>query len=305
MKVGLCRNHMLEPHIAAGIRAAGDELVDYADSGCDIYIAWGWPMAQEVERSIRVHRAKNMPPIVCVDRGMIDPTRRIFAINGWGALAHYHAPRALPFEDVVCLADPEGPVLIIGQVPRAQKRCGEVDQWDSPGYERWVAAELAKPNRKFREHPRVYNLQGHKVRQATLAEDLDGCAGAIGWNSTALIHAAMLGYPVETVEAHGMLLRFSPRGIFGLEWTLTECAEGTAWNVIRAVRAGELPKEPMPPVYRPPCAPSPAIAEARAPAAAGPESAAPKARRRGNARPPASRARPSARRSKSPPTLRE
>jgi hypothetical protein len=92
---------------------------------------------------------------------------------------------------------------VLGHVSSTeQQRQGLIDVWHTKGGDAWLVGELEKPGRKFRPHPRMWPPTTAE-RQPTLAEDLKGCSGAVGWNSTAVVHARLLGYPANTVEPHG------------------------------------------------------------------------------------------------------
>jgi hypothetical protein len=241
VKIGIKRSPHLEA-VVLGIQARKHRLVDTADTGCDAYLCWGWPQAREVQEQEMAPWCK--APLICVDahpfalKTNATSGSRIMSINGWGAKADYAKVRDVEWTDppVSPHYDPDGPVLVLGQVGTEQKsRRGEIDVWVTDGYEQWVEKELQKPNRKFREHPRswMHRIGRDGVHQPTLEEDLKGCSGVIGWNSTAMVHAQLLGYPViEAVEEHAYVRRFSLKDLAELECTLPDLRSGIAWKAI-------------------------------------------------------------------------
>jgi hypothetical protein len=223
VRVGVRFNAALGP-VPDGVRAAGDTVID-ADAGGDVAVAFGWPMA----KTLRAQFPNR--PVFCVDKGLVRPERRIFALNGWGAAATYHEPRPVELS-IRPRNTPGGPILVLGQVD--EEHALGSDQWDSgAGYREWLARELAQPNRKFREHPRVAQHRATHERYPTLAEDLAGCACAVGWNSSAAVEAITLGWPAFQFSPTAYLTRFDVHALAGLEWTIAEIRAGDAWRVLR------------------------------------------------------------------------
>lgn len=235
MRIGL----RASPHLDAtcqGIKACGVQFSSTYDTGCDWYLCWGWPQAEQVARD----NGGRTDAIICVDahpfalRSGDRSGARIIQLGNWGFMAEYpHAPERC--EELVEVprskATAGGPVLVLGHVASTEQlRQGLVDVWHTPGGDAWIAAELGRPNRKYRPHPRMW---AEERPQASLAEDLEGCSAAVAWNSTAAIHARMLGYPAGTIEPHGW-------GGFDLDYLATlavspqELRSGDYWrNVYR------------------------------------------------------------------------
>jgi hypothetical protein len=203
-KIGL----RVSPHLEAvcqGIKACGENFTSTYDTGCDFWLCWGWPQAEQVVRDGGVPER-----IICVDAHPFalahgDRTgARILQLGNWGYKAAY--PIAREFKHVKVpksKAVAGGPVLVLGHVASTEQiRQGLVDVWYTPGGDAWLADELQQktPPRRFRPHPRMWNRD---EQQPTLAQDLKGCSRAIAWNSTSAIHARLLGYPATTVEPHG------------------------------------------------------------------------------------------------------
>ena len=234
MKIGVRKS----PHIATlvdAIRESGDEIVSTYDTGADWYLCWGWPQAEQVERD----NGGRADSIICIDAHPFSLApgdksgARIFQLGNWGFLAEYPIPERGDLVDAITppksKAKDGGPVLVLGHVSSTEQQRGElVDVWYTPGGDKWLAAELCKPNRKFRPHPRMWT---EARQQPTLADDLKGCSSAVAWNSTAAVHARLLGYPAETYEAHGWAqfdlgflawLRVSPADVkSGVYWRTT------------------------------------------------------------------------------------
>lgn len=204
MKIGIRKS----PHLDAlvlGIEACGDILTSVYDMGCDVWLCWGWPQAEQVMRD-----GAPSARIICVDAhpfALMAGDRsgdRILQLGNWGALARYPSVPAEPMLRSPSRSEPFGPTLVLGQVYTAeQRRLGLVDTWHTGGYEQWVRGELAKPNRKFRKHPRVWMVENSGQVQPSLADDLRGCFSVASWNSTAGVHAQLLGYPATAAEPHG------------------------------------------------------------------------------------------------------
>jgi hypothetical protein len=126
-----------------------------------------------------------------------------------------------------------GPVLVIGQVYTAeQKRQGLVDVWHTGGYEDWLTHEMAKPGRVYRKHPRVWMVENPGELQARLVDDLKGCSRVVTWNSTAGIHARMLGYESTAAEAHGWA-HMSLTRLASLRIRPADLQSGFAWEHYR------------------------------------------------------------------------
>lgn len=241
MKVGVRKS----PHLAdllQGIEACGDNITGVDDTGCDVYLAWGWPQCQDVQKKMA---AWNPAPLVCLDahpfalRAGAKSGTRIIQINNWGALADYPEPKPVEFtESPYTWADPDGPVLVIGQVYTAeQAKLGLVDVWHTGGYENWVRQFDGKPGFRFRPHPRVWD---RPEAQPTLSKDLAGVSTVLTWNSTCGVHARLMGYPAKAEEAHGWA-RMDLDDLAGQERTAQELRSGEAWQSVReyVLRAGQ------------------------------------------------------------------
>lgn len=205
MLIGISKSPHLEA-LVQGILANGDVLTDIGNTGCDVNVCWGWPTAQWV--STQLPKWANIP-IICVDchpfalRKGDTSGARILQLNNWGALAQYPDVRE-EVERKPPKSNPDGPVLVLGQVYTAeQKKHGFIDVWHTGGYEDWVKEELAKPNRKFRKHPRIWAVENSGEVQPSLTDDLKGCSRVVSWNSTAAVHAILEGYEASSVEQHG------------------------------------------------------------------------------------------------------
>lgn len=237
MKLGVRKSPHLDT-VLQGIAAVGGvTLTSEYDTGADFYLTWGWPQAEQVERDLGGKRAAD---IICIDahpfalRAGDGTGARIFQLGNWGALARYPKPAA-ELEHIACVGprkagyDPEGPVLVLGHVSSTEQlRGGLVDVWYTPGGDAWLANELRQPERKFRPHPRMWKAA---EPQATLAADLRGCSAAVAWNSTAAIHARMLGFPSYCVEAHGWG-HFDLDELGGLRVTQAELRSGEYWSKV-------------------------------------------------------------------------
>lgn len=233
MKIGL----RASPHIESlveSIKRHGDVVTSYYDGGCDFWLCWGWPSARDIAQA----NEHATPRIICIDchpfalRAGDESGSRIFQLGSWGALAKYPdwaARIELPHER----GKTGGPILVLGQVYTAeQARHGLVDVWHTGGYDDWVKTELLRLNRKFRKHPRIWAVENDGQRQPSLEEDLAGCSRAVSWNSTAAIHAKMLGYHAVAVEPHGWA-HMSMSHLAGLVMTKADIASGDAWAKYR------------------------------------------------------------------------
>lgn len=232
MKIGVRKSPHIEALVAA-IAASGDTLTSTYDTGADFYLCWGWPQAEQVERDSGRARA-----IICIDAHPFalaagdGSGARIFQLGNWGFLAAYPPVRSAELEPVKLprsKSKPRGPVLVLGHVSSTeQQRGGLVDVWYTPGGDAWLAKELAKPGRKFRPHPRMWD-KPHA--QPSLAADLKGCSSAVAWNSTAAVHARLLGYPAETIEAHGWA-QFDLDFLASLRVSPADVRSGVYWRSI-------------------------------------------------------------------------
>lgn len=237
MRIGLRKSPHLDA-VVAGILASGDTFTSTNDTGADFYLCWGWPQAQDVVKESH-GRSQH---VICVDahpfalRAGDRSGDRILQLGNWGALALY--PPGRPDQSTEAhlsggrdRSTPGGPVLVLGHVSSTEQlRQGLVDVWHTPGGDAWLKEECAKPNRKFRPHPRMWPKDS-TVRQATLAEDLQGCSMAVGWNSTAVIHARLLGYPADSIEAHGWG-RLSITELAGTRVGQHELRSGEYWATV-------------------------------------------------------------------------
>ena len=209
MKIGVRKSPHLE-FVCQGLEACGETLTSEYDGGADFFLAWGWPQAEQVAHDLGGRDAD----IICVDAHPFalaagaKTGARIFQLSNWGALARYPEPEEFPLYRAPRKRSVSGgPLLVLGHVSSTeQQRQGLIDVWHTKGGDAWLVGELEKPGRKFRPHPRMWNAAAANSatdRQPTLAEDLKGCSGAVAWNSTAVVHARLLGYPANTVEPHG------------------------------------------------------------------------------------------------------
>lgn len=233
MKIGVRQSPHLET-VLQGIAAVGGvELVSEYNGGADYYLAWGWPQAEQIARDLGDRDAD----IICIDAHPFalkagDGTgARIFQLGNWGRLARYPTPtselkRVKTVTPVKGGYDAGGPVLVLGHVSSTeQQRQGLVDVWYTPGGDAWLREQLAQPGRKFRPHPRMWTAN---EPQPTLAADLRGCSMAVAWNSTATIHARMLGFTAYSVEAHGWG-HFDLDELGALKVTQAELRSGEYW----------------------------------------------------------------------------
>ena len=248
VKIAFNRNgapHM--PDLIAGIQACGDELdfdglwntgipiIVTSEPGC---AAWCWQNRPKWSKTI----------VVCVDvhpfpmlhaHNPAYPYTTIFQISRapdevWGAKAEY-APRERDWEAPPLSSDydPNGPKLILGQVRSDDKTSrGLIDSWDSPGADRWADEARKQPNTKFREHPAEFRRNHPGEHRVSLEEDLRGCSGVLSWNSTAVIHARMLGYPGESAHPQGWG-NMDITALAQQEVTPEELRSGEAWQRVR------------------------------------------------------------------------
>jgi hypothetical protein len=234
MKIGVRKSPHIETLVEA-IRVSGDvELTSTYDTGCDFWLCWGWPQAEQVCRD-----GAPAARVICIDahpfalRTGDRSGARIFQLGNWGALASYPRPKRgdelEPVELPRSRARKRGPVLVLGHVSSTEQQRGElVDVWYTPGGDAWLLEELKKPGRKFRPHPRMWT---EPRPQPTLEEDLRGCSSAVAWNSTATVHARLLGYPAVSVEEHG----WGHLDLDFLAWLMVPAADvrsGVYWRSI-------------------------------------------------------------------------
>lgn len=237
MKIGVRRSPHLE-YLLEGMKRHGVTLTDEGDTGCDAWLCWGWPTARDITRKWPEWQRNKIILVVDAHPFALAPGARtgsrIIQINNWGALADY--PPAKPEFTVPEPKDrsnPNGPVLVLGQVGTEQKSTTkEIDTWVTDGYEQWAPPLIAQPNTRFRPHPREWVHTHPGQRQPTLEEDLDGCSSAVSWNSTAAVHAQLLGYPATSAEAHGWA-HMSLRELAGQERTIPELRSGDTWNDVK------------------------------------------------------------------------
>lgn len=232
MKIGVRKSPHIETLVEA-IRASGDVITSTYDTGADFYLCWGWPQAEQVCRD-----GAKAERVICIDAhpfALAAGDRsgaRIFQLGNWGYLAKYPPPN--PLDEVMELKVPRararrasGPLLVLGHVSSTEQLRGElVDVWYTPGGDAWIREELKQPNRKYRPHPRSWN---EPRPQPSLLEDLAGCRGAVCWNSTAGVHAQLLGYPAEGIEAHAWA-RFDLAHLASLRVSPAEVRTGVYWR---------------------------------------------------------------------------
>lgn len=231
MKIGVRKSPHIETLVEA-IRASGDEIATTYDTGCDFWLCWGWPQAEQVcKDGARAER------VICIDAHPfalahgVGTGDRIFQLGNWGYLAKYPPIKELePMKEPRPITRRGGRyVLVLGHVSSTeQQRGGLVDIWYTPGGDKWIADELKLPGRKFRPHPRMWT---EPRPQPTLLEDLKGCSRAVAWNSTAAIHARQLGFPATTVEAHGWG-QFELEELAALRVTPTDVRNGVYWRAV-------------------------------------------------------------------------
>jgi hypothetical protein len=244
MKIGVRKSPHIETLVTA-IAASGDELTSTYDTGADFYLCWGWPQAEQVCRD-----GARAAQVICIDAHPFalrsNPGEyagsRIFQLGNWGWLAEYPNPtqELEPVKLPRSKAKTRGPVLVLGHVSSTEQLRGElVDVWYTPGGDRWLEEERKKPNRRFRPHPRMWTLD---VPQPSLADDLKGCSRAVAWNSTASVHARLLGYPAETIEAHGWA-QFDLDYLAWLRVSPADVRSGVYWRTVYRPWLEQLQKE--------------------------------------------------------------
>lgn len=218
-----------------GILASGDTFTSTNDTGADFYLAWGWPQCQDVARENGGRDAD----IICLDahpfalRAGDRSGDRILQLGNWGRLARYPTMRLPPgsWPAQPNRSNPDGPVLVLGHVSSTEQlRQGLVDVWYTPGGDAWLKRELELPNRRLRVHPRMWPTDIAE-RQPSLEEDLRGCSRAVAWNSTAVLHARMLGYPADSIEAHGWGW-FTLEELAALRVSPQELRSGSYWTTV-------------------------------------------------------------------------
>ena len=248
LKIGIRRSPHLD-ELARSIEAHGDYFVSTHDTGADFYLAWGWPQAEQVARDNGGRHSR----IICMDahpfalKAGDSSGSRILQLGNWGALAKY--PTFAERFSTRVISPPlnratrHGPLLVLGQVYTAiQAAGGLVDTWHTHGYEALVRAELANPRRVFRKHPRVWAVENPGAAQPPLESDLQGCSGALSWNSTAGVHSLMLGYPAWAAESHGWAAM--PLGLLAAqELPPSAIRSGAVWAEYRAWLALRLQSE--------------------------------------------------------------
>lgn len=233
LTIGLRKSPHLD-ELCNSILKHGDRFTSTNNEGADFFLAWGWPQAEQVARENGGQHHK----IICVDAHPFALQKgdtsgsRIFQLGNWGALAEYPDWRVrLP--PIPLRARENGPVLVLGQVYTAlQSAHGLVDVWHTGGYEQWLRSELDKPDRIYRKHPRVWEVENPGEIQPSLAADLERCSMARSWNSTAAVHALLMGYPATAAEAHGWAHLPLDR-LAGQAWTPLQIRLGEAWAMYR------------------------------------------------------------------------
>ena len=159
MKIGVRKSPHIEELVAA-IAASGDQIASTYDTGCDFWLCWGWPQAEQVCRDNGGVSSR----VICIDAhpfALAPGARtgeRIFQLGNWGFCAKYPPIEDLPAVELPRRRlTPSGPVLVLGHVSSTEQLRGElVDVWYTPGGDAWIAEELAHANRKFRPHPRMW-----------------------------------------------------------------------------------------------------------------------------------------------------
>lgn len=245
MKIGVRKS----PHIEAlvdAIRAEGDEITSTYDTGADFYLCWGWPQAEQVCRD-----GARAEQVICIDAHPFalaagdGSGARIFQLGNWGYLARYPdsgKPLQTLYVPKARARRSTGPLLVLGHVSSTEQLRGElVDVWYTPGGDAWLREELKKPGRKFRPHPRMWN---EPTPQPSLQSDLVGCRGAVCWNSTAGVHAQLLGYPAEGIEDHAWT-RFDLDHLLSLRVSPADVRSGFYWRTVYRPWLQTLPKEAL------------------------------------------------------------
>lgn len=241
LKVGW-RNSLHLEELKQGVRACGDYITSVDDTGCDIYVAWGWPQCQGVYQKIPAWRL-DTARVLCVDAhpfALMPDARtgsRILQVDNWGALAAYPpGKRRRKVKIPASKAVKSGPILVAGQVYSAMQRAhGWVDAWHTGGYDEWVKQYENQPGYKFRPHPRTW---ASEKPQETLSGDLKGCSGVLTWNSTVGVHARLMGYPTSAAEPHGWA-HMDIDELAAQERTPQELRDGSAWRAVRQLLGAE------------------------------------------------------------------
>ncbi|NLA68313.1 MAG: hypothetical protein GX856_08755 [Gammaproteobacteria bacterium] len=220
----------------AGHRVAMRSLSDYGDGQVerfDLIVVTG--LRGRGAACVRDHAASGIPALV-VDFGYM--ARDVYyqvGLGGLNRIPEFACPadrfNALGLTVHARGGDPEGYVLVLGQVP------GDAAHgMDDGALRAWVESTLEQyPGARYRPHP----LGGEPV-DGTLAEALAGARLVVTWNSNAGHEALLAGVPVIAYGPAAYAELAGPdlpsvaerRAYFErlayAQWTLAEMADGTA-----------------------------------------------------------------------------
>lgn len=168
------------------------ELFKWHPIAADVEFFWGYRSFIEWAISERLDVVPDDLQVVIADKGFINRSNTVFAVNRqWGRLGAFAVnPRPHPLGDILREPiDREG-VLELGQ------DAGDFSYMaDSEGYDEWLNQW---PDRYFRPHPKVGRSK------TSLAEDLEAAGHVVGLNTSALITASVAGLSVSAFGEHSM-----------------------------------------------------------------------------------------------------
>lgn len=196
--------------LAECARVAGDEICPQIVDA-EIAVFFG----------ARSHRDAGTPKgAVIADKGYLTRRHTVFGVDHdgtgrWGGtIEHWIANPEPPTVELPETIGPKahGYTLILGQDPQ-----------DFASIE--AGYDPSRIKGRLRPHPRV------ERSERSLEDDLAGARQVIGWNTSALVEAAVRGLPVKTLSDHSMACG-PVEFLASLEWPRDAFA--AAWRAIRA-----------------------------------------------------------------------
>ena len=223
---------------AEGLRRRGwAAVVSTSPMPCDLLVLWGVRDRHHIANQLAEGGQ------VCVlERGYLGDRMRHTSVSFGGRLngrAEFRTPpgasldrfHALGLELKPWVSNPEGYVLIMGQVPGDQSiRHVDIDQW----YVRTHGALMAKGFRKvfFRPHPlasRVAWTSSLPILRGDLAHALHAARLVVTFNSNAGVDAILAGVPTVAMDAGSMVRDVAAHDIQMVTPDRAEWAARLAW----------------------------------------------------------------------------
>lgn len=241
----------LSNRMARGIERCGDTVVRFNPQQnpppCDAAVVWGWRLGQRFR--MLGHN------VLVMERGYVGD-RFYWTSLGWNGLngravfpEPQHAERKLPVAMVPWREKPGGYALIMGQVLSDMAvRNVNLLRWCKQVMTYFQERGWAV---RFRPHPRASytRLRIPASTTGSLAEDLEGAAFVVTWNSNSGVDAVMAGVPTIAMDLGSMAWEVASHTLTDpitmpdrtgwanrlawKQWSPDELESGLAWSVVK------------------------------------------------------------------------